>query len=129
MHDILLVDDEVLISMVLSRAFEAEGFRVRTARDGREALTQVRERAPDLIVTDLQMPVMNGLELALNLRSSPETQDIPLLMLTARGYIANPELVEQTNIRELIAKPFSARRIVERARQVIGTPPQRRNVA
>lgn len=127
MGDILLVEDEVLISLVLARAFEGEGHTVRTARDGREALTQVRERAPDIVVTDLQMPVMNGLELAMNLRASAETREIPVLMLTARGYIADESLLSKTNIREMISKPFSARRVVERAAELLreGTPERR----
>lgn len=109
---ILLADDEAHVLHVLARRLEAEGYRLTTAGNGAEALEAVRREAPDLIITDLQMPVMTGLDLALALMDDARTAAIPLVMLTGRGYTVDPQTLARTNIRELRAKPFSAKSVV-----------------
>lgn len=109
---ILLADDEAHVLHVLARRLEAEGYRLTTAGNGAEALEAVRQEAPDLIITDLQMPVMTGLDLALALMEDARTAAIPLIMLTGRGYTVDPQMLARTNVRELRAKPFSAKTVV-----------------
>jgi len=109
---ILLVDDEAHVLHILARRLEAEGYRITIAANGREALHAATQDLPDAIITDLQMPVMTGLELALALRSAAATAEVPLIMLTGRGYTIDPEILSRTNVRELRAKPFSAKSVV-----------------
>lgn len=109
---ILLADDEAHVVHILARRLEAEGYRITTASNGRDALEAAMRDLPDVIITDLQMPVMTGLEFALALRSAAATAEIPLIMLTGRGYTIDPEILARTNVRELRAKPFSAKSVV-----------------
>jgi DNA-binding response OmpR family regulator len=109
---ILLADDEAHVLHILARRLEAEGYRLTTATNGREALEAAGLDRPDLIITDLQMPLMNGIELALALRRAPATADVPLIMLTGRGYTVDSEALARTNVRELRSKPFSAKSVV-----------------
>ncbi len=122
-HCILIADDEAPISHLLSRKLEQEGFDVMVAQDGEEAWELAQERTPDLVITDLQMPFMSGLDLAHALRGHEPTSRIPLIMLTARGYVLEPEVLQAARITELHAKPFGLRRIVERVKALLaGTP-------
>lgn len=111
---ILLADDEAHITCVVSHKLRAAGFTVVTAKDGEEAFELACQTSPALVITDLQMPRMSGLELAIKLRETPATSRTPLIMLTARGYILDSRDVALTNIRCLISKPFSAREVVRR---------------
>lgn len=117
---ILLADDEAHITFVVARTLEKAGFSVVIARDGEEAFELAREHRPDLLITDLQMPHMSGLQLCQRLKANPETAGTPAIMLTARGYVLDTGEVARTNIRMVLSKPFSAREILQRARDVLG---------
>lgn len=106
---VLVVDDERYLTFMLSMKLTERGAQVFSASNGPEAFSLACVNVPDLIVTDYQMPLMNGLELAQKLKLHGPTSTIPVLMLTARGHaIPNAEL-SKTNIRQLISKPFSTR--------------------
>lgn len=109
----LVVDDEIHIVQVVAIKLRNNGFNVRTAENGAVALEYVKAEKPDIIVTDFQMPVMSGLELIENLRSEPETVDIPVIMLTARGFAIEEEKKQQLNITACLSKPFSPREVLE----------------
>ncbi|MCC6660144.1 MAG: response regulator [Phycisphaerales bacterium] len=117
---ILLADDEAHITCVVAGKLRASGFQVVVARDGEEALDLARQSVPQLVITDLQMPRMSGLELALQLRMDAATAAIPVIMLSARGYIADPESMARTNIKLVMSKPFSAKEVVRNALDVLG---------
>lgn len=117
---ILLADDEAHITCVVAGKLRASGFEVVVARDGEEALGLARHSTPQLVITDLQMPRMSGLELALQLRQDAATSNVPVIMLSARGYIADPEAMARTNIRKVMSKPFSAKEVVRSALAVLG---------
>lgn len=108
---VMLVEDERHISQVVERRLVAEGLEVAIARDGLQALEMAADRTPDAIVTDLEMPRMNGLELIAKLEQDSVLAQIPTMMLTARGYLAGKDGVPE-RIR-VFAKPFSARKLVE----------------
>jgi len=116
---VVLVDDEPHITHMISRKLEQSGFTVRTASDGRQGLDLVNEQRPDLIITDLQMPYMSGVELAERLHKSDRTNSVPIIMLTARGFMVENEVRELDNIRALLSKPFSPRSLVELVNKVI----------
>jgi CheY-like chemotaxis protein len=92
--------------MVVAEKFRAERYTVIEARDGEEALELVRTHVPDALITDLQMPYMNGLELCARLAEDARTAHIPALLLTARGHIVDRSQVGATVIRRTMAKPF-----------------------
>lgn len=119
---VLVADDEPHIRQILVMKLKEAGFEVIACRDGGEALEKATAAAPDLIITDLQMPQINGLELARRLREQAETAQVPVLMLTARGHIVPAAELAKTNIRELFSKPFSARAILEGVQRVLTEP-------
>ena len=82
---ILIVEDEDPIQILLTYNLQAEGFRVRATATGEEVQRLVGEERPDLIVLDWMLPGISGIEFCRLLRSRPETRDIPVIMLTARG--------------------------------------------
>ena len=118
---ILVVDDESHILHVLSLKLRNSGFIVDTAVDGEDALHQVAAMPPDLVITDLQMPYVNGIELCRAMIDNPATADIPVIILTARGYALGSEAATLSNVRQVVSKPFSPRTILEQVRRVLGT--------
>lgn len=117
---ILVVDDEAHITHVVALKLSNAGYKVLTAGDGEEAFDIAVAERPDLIITDLQMPYMSGLELAKKLRRQAETDSTPVLMLTARGYALDQSELGQTNIKGVMSKPFSPREVLDRTRAVLG---------
>jgi CheY-like chemotaxis protein len=83
--EILIVDDEPDLRFVLKMAFESAGHQIVEAHHGADALEHVENSRPDLVVTDVMMPVLDGLELVRRLRSDPETAGIPILLLSSRA--------------------------------------------
>lgn len=116
---VLLVDDEAHITCVVAEKLRAAGYAVTTARDGEEGLELAARVHPALVITDLQMPRMSGLELAAKLAATDYGRRTPVMMLTARGYILDKEAVAKTNIKAVMGKPFSAREVVKAAASLI----------
>lgn len=112
---IVIVDDESYIVSVLSMKFQGRGDDVRTASDGEEAFELASTWLPDLVISDFQMPVLSGFDMAVKLKENAPTAGIPVLMLTARGHRLEPSELARTNIRRLLAKPFSAREVMSEA--------------
>ncbi|MCC5822586.1 MAG: response regulator [Phycisphaerales bacterium] len=120
---VLLADDEAHVTHVMARAVRAAGLGVITAEDGEEAYELASEHRPDLIVTDLQMPYMSGIDLARRLCEHHELSKVPVILLSARGYVVEAEAKTLTNIRAVIEKPFSAREVVSMIRELLGYEP------
>ncbi len=112
-HKILIVDDEEHILQVLSLKLRNCGYDIATAVDGEDALHQVRANQPDLIISDVQMPYMNGLEFASALSNDCMTSHIPVVILTARGHALETSDTDIPNIQKVLSKPFSPRGIAE----------------
>jgi two-component system phosphate regulon response regulator PhoB len=117
---IVVADDEAHILHIVSMKLRNAGFEVFTAEDGEEALDLCRAEGPDLLITDFQMPYMTGLELCQALHGDAETASIPALMLTARGFDIEPSEMQGAGIREVLAKPFSPRELLQRVEHVLG---------
>lgn len=113
---ILIVDDEPEIVKLVRAYLEAAGFRVVAARDGREALWVTRNEKPDLIILDLTMPEMDGLEFTRRLRQEKNT---PIIMLTARVEELDRVIGLELGADDYVTKPFSPREIVARVRAVL----------
>jgi CheY-like chemotaxis protein len=116
---LLLVDDEPHITHVLSRRFTCRGYSVRVAREGREALTVVASWRPDLIISDLQMPGLDGLSFAERVAERPESRGTPIIMISGRGFLLDSERVKRTSIAEVLEKPFSAEAVMELADRLL----------
>lgn len=121
---VMLVDDEPHIPLVVGRKLEAAGLHVLTAADGEEALALADVSRPDLVITDLQMPLMNGIELARALRDREGFRKMPIILLTARGYIAGEEAIQQAGITRVLAKPFSVNQILDLVKELLELRPE-----
>lgn len=108
---ILIADDEDVITFMLSSKLSNIGAKVITARNGEEAFVLAMQYRPLVVLTDYEMPRMTGLEFAKKLRATPELAEVPVVMLTARGHRVPPGEMSQTNIQNLVSKPFSAKEL------------------
>lgn len=120
---ILVCDDEPHILHVVSTKLRNGGFEVITASDGEEAFESARKNKPDLVMTDYQMPYLSGLELCAKLRADAETANIPVIMLTARGFSLGQDDIKETNIRKVLPKPFSPREVLSSVQELLGQTP------
>jgi two-component system, OmpR family, alkaline phosphatase synthesis response regulator PhoP len=116
---ILVIDDEPHITHVVALKLRHAGFEVFTAGDGEEGYELACEREPDLIITDLWMPYMTGLEMCKKLSGNPRTASIPVIVLTARGYALDPEDVARTSVRLMMSKPFGPRELLQRVNEIL----------
>ncbi len=112
---ILLCDDEAHILRAAEFKFKRAGYEVFCASDGQEGWELLQQHRPDIVVTDCQMPRMNGLQLAERIKQTPETSGLPVIMLSAKGFELSPaDIREKFGIRALLAKPFSPRELFQR---------------
>jgi DNA-binding response OmpR family regulator len=113
---ILVVDDEPTLRETLAEALDADGFRVVTASDGREALAQFREHHPELVVLDLMLPELSGVEVCRILRRE---SGVPILMLTAKSGEIDKVLGLELGADDYVTKPFSLRELTARIRALL----------
>lgn len=118
---ILVVDDEAHIVRVVAFKLRSAGFDVIEAFDGEEAWDRLSETHVDLVLTDRQMPILDGIELARRIASDPGTADIPVIMLTARGFRLTPSELSDAGVVEMIDKPFSPRGLVQRIETILSS--------
>jgi two-component system alkaline phosphatase synthesis response regulator PhoP len=117
---ILLCDDELHILRAAEFKFKRAGYEVVCASDGQEGWERIEEQRPDIVVTDCQMPRLSGLGLAERIRQTPATAELPVIMLSAKGFeLPSAELRSQYGIRHLMAKPFSPRELFARVEAVL----------
>jgi phosphate regulon transcriptional regulator PhoB len=117
--DVLVVEDEPDIRSLIVHHLERDGYRCRTAASGGEALARVRSSAPDLIVLDLMLPGMDGLEVCRRLRGDPATAAVPIIMLTAKADEVDRIVGLEMGADDYLAKPFSTKELVARVRAVL----------
>lgn len=116
---ILAVDDEQDILELLSYNLSKEGFEVTTATDGEEAQKKIRAAGFDLVLLDLMLPGMSGMEICRGLRNSPETRSLPIIMLTAKNEEVDRIIGLEMGADDYITKPFSPRELVARVKAVL----------
>jgi two-component system response regulator RegX3 len=120
MNRILLVEDERSIVEGLKISLEAEGFQVAWAKDGPEGVAAWERMAPDLIVLDLMLPGMSGLEVCRTIRAR---SDVPILMLTARDAEVDRVVGLEIGADDYLTKPFSSRELIARIRAILRRSP------
>jgi two-component system alkaline phosphatase synthesis response regulator PhoP len=113
---ILLVDDEPTLRETVAEALELEGYRVVSAADGREALLRFRDTRPDLVILDLMLPELSGIEICRILRAE---SDVPILMLTARASELDKVVGLELGADDYVTKPFSLRELAARVRALL----------
>ena len=116
---ILVVEDEDALATLLHYNLEKEGYEVALAPDGEEALTQIKERLPDLVILDWMLPKVSGIEVCRRLRARPETRNVPIIMLTARGEESDRIRGLDTGADDYLVKPFAMSELSARVRAVL----------
>jgi DNA-binding response OmpR family regulator len=117
---VLLCDDEIHILRAAEFKIKRAGYDVHIAGDGQEGWEAICEWMPDILITDCQMPRLDGLGLVRRVRENPATRHLPVLMLTAKGFeLDSKELAERWNVIALIAKPFSPRELLATVNRVL----------
>jgi two-component system response regulator MprA len=113
---ILVVDDDPEIVSFLRRGLAYEGYKVDTAADGLEALAKARDREPDLVILDIMMPGIDGIEVSKRLRQGG---DVPVLMLTAKGTVADKVVGLESGADDYLVKPFAFDELLARVRALL----------
>jgi DNA-binding response OmpR family regulator len=116
---VLVVDDDPVILRLLQVNFELEGIGVELAVDGEEGLRRVRADPPDLVISDIMMPKVNGLELLAALRSSPDTAALPVILLSAKAQVVDVQRGLELGADDYITKPFDPLELIDRVYKVL----------
>jgi len=125
-RNVLVVDDEKDLVELASYNLRKEGFSVDSAADGEEALSKIRKKNYDLLVLDLMLPGLQGMELCRILRNDPGTARLPIIMLTAKGEEVDKVIGLEMGADDYMTKPFSPRELVARVKAVLRRAPQER---
>ena len=104
---VLVVDDSLSMRKSLSQLVADAGFQVETARDGVEAMSKIRKHTPSLVLSDMEMPRMTGLELTSQIRSNLDFSHLPVVMITSRSAKKHRSQAKRAGVNEYITKPFS----------------------
>ena len=117
---VLLIEDEANIAEAIRFLLARDGYQVHLRHDGREALAAVAELAPDLVILDLMLPGLSGLEILTSLRADAATLALPVLMLTAKGQGRDRDAAERAGASAFMAKPFDNTEMRAAVRALIG---------
>jgi len=118
---ILIADDNENIREALTYLLEDEGHKLWLAKNGTETLKKVREIHPDILFLDIMMPEMNGYDVCRIIKADPELKDTYVIMLTAKGQVAEQERGKEVGANEYIVKPFSPMEILAKIKNILKT--------
>jgi two-component system alkaline phosphatase synthesis response regulator PhoP/two-component system response regulator VicR len=121
MPRILVVDDEPHIVRLIQVNLERQGYQVETANNGAQALAKIKESRPDLLVSDVMMPEMDGFELLANVRREPSLMDLPVIMLTAKAQDRDVMQGYQTGADMYLTKPFNPAELIAFAKRILSS--------
>jgi DNA-binding response OmpR family regulator len=121
---VLAVDDSKTIRKIVSKAFSTYDCEVLEAENGIEGLSTASREKPDLIVLDITMPVMNGVEMLGKLKGQPDLKDIPVIMLTAESGKDNVMQIVKMGVRDYMVKPFKGEQLIERVMKILTLQPK-----
>ena len=121
MPRVLVVDDEINIVRLIQVNLERHGYTVETAYNGAEALAKIKENRPDLLVSDVMMPEMDGFELLANVRRDPMLMDLPVIMLTAKAQDKDVMEGYKTGADMYLTKPFNPAELIAFAKRILSS--------
>lgn len=120
-NKILLVDDEPDFLSVIRMRLSNEGYQVICASHGKDALDKIKIRRPDIIISDVMMPVMDGVDFFQEIKTDPETKDIPFIVITVKDKLQ--ESFKAVGIDDFVAKPFEIDELLGKIRKILGETP------
>jgi chemosensory pili system protein ChpA (sensor histidine kinase/response regulator) len=110
---VMVVDDSITVRKVTGRLLERHNFQVTTAKDGVDAVALLQEHTPDLMLLDIEMPRMDGFELARHMQSSSDLKDIPIIMITSRTGDKHRKLAVELGVKGYLGKPYQEMELLE----------------
>jgi DNA-binding response OmpR family regulator len=116
---VLVVDDDPVIIRLLEVNFEMEGFEVITAVDGMDGVEKCRATLPDIVVSDVMMPKLNGLELCVAIKADPTTDGIPVVLLSAKAQVADIRAGLDAGADDYVTKPFEPLDLIDRVNKLL----------
>lgn len=122
MPKILVVDDEPDVVRLVEFRLQKEGFDILTASDGRSALDLLEKETPDLIILDIMMPLMDGMEVLRQIRSHRATARVPVIMLTAKTASVTVDEARQLWVSDYVMKPFDPEKLVAKVKKALKLP-------
>lgn len=118
-HILIAEDDPDILELVLYK-LEQSGYQVTAVSDGVQALEKARETVPDLLILDVMMPFLSGIDVLEQIRSDPNTKSIPVILLTAKSLELDTERGFAAGANDYVTKPFSPRELLSRIQAVLG---------
>ena len=118
---VLVVDDDPVIVKLLQVNFEMEGYTVVTANDGAEGLERARAEHPDIVLLDIMMPKMDGLEVTRALKADEATKSIPIILLSAKAQSSDVQAGRDMGADDYLTKPFDPLELLDRVSELLGT--------
>jgi len=119
---VLIVDDALSVRNSLLQMVQDAGFRAQTARDGIEAVEALKDFKPDVVLTDLEMPNLNGIELTLHIRSREDLKGLPVIMITSRSQDKHRRMAEQAGVDAYFTKPYNDGELLQAIRLSLVAP-------
>jgi chemosensory pili system protein ChpA (sensor histidine kinase/response regulator) len=117
---VMVVDDSITVRKVTTRLLERNGFKVLTAKDGIDALGQLQENVPDMMLLDIEMPRMDGFELATHVRNDDQLKHVPIIMITSRTGDKHRERAEEIGVNNYLGKPYQENALLDSIHRIIG---------
>lgn len=116
---ILVVDDAKFIIKIVEFNLKRKGYDVYSASNGKEGLEQVAAIKPDLLILDVMMPVMDGFTVCRKLKENPETEKLPVIILTAKGQEVDKDAADKLGVKSYLTKPFSPKKLLEEVKRIL----------
>jgi len=110
---VMVVDDSLTVRKITGRLLEREGYRVLTAKDGLDALDQLKGELPAILLVDIEMPRMDGFDLARNVRGDPRTMDIPIVMISSRTAPKHRSRAQELGVNAFLGKPYQESELLQ----------------
>ncbi|MDH3979432.1 MAG: Hpt domain-containing protein [Gammaproteobacteria bacterium] len=120
---VMVVDDSITVRKVTTRLLERNGYQVLTAKDGVDAMGQLQDRIPDMMLLDIEMPRMDGFELATHMRNDERLRDVPIIMITSRTGDKHRDRALAIGVNQYLGKPFQEADLLDSIHDIIGAEP------
>jgi len=119
---VMVVDDSLTVRKITGRLLEREGYRVCTAKDGIDALEQIKDTLPDIMLVDIEMPRMDGFDLSSNIRHDPRTAAIPIIIISSRTADKHRNRAQEIGVNVFLGKPYEESELLRQIAQFVGNP-------